>query len=92
MDIYYDVFKRYKQYPKGSILLYSIVIPEFRIIEKKWIVELNKCDYIKNKNEIGKEYFEGYYIIIINILTNIIYRHFIDKNFNILKIIDLKLT
>jgi hypothetical protein len=67
-----DIITRYKQYPKGSIMIYSIAIKNYKELEKKWIINLNKNKQFIKRNDIGREYFEGDYIIIINELMRLI--------------------
>lgn len=67
-----NIKRRYSQYPKGSILIYSIISKNFREIEKLWINKLKNNNELIKRNDIGMEYFEGNYITIINELTNLI--------------------
>lgn len=67
-----DIIKRYKQYPKDSVIIYSILCKNYREIEKKWIKKLNKNINLIKRKDIGREYFEGNYFNIINELTELI--------------------
>lgn len=67
-----DIIKRYKQYPKNSIIIYSVMLKKYHELEKKWLMNLNQNKNIINRNDIGREYFEGDYIIIINELMQLI--------------------
>ena len=51
--------ERFKQYPKGSILLFQMICSDCNYNEKQ-IIELFKNKYIHRK-DIGNEYFEGDY-------------------------------
>lgn len=67
-----NINKRVSQYPKGSLILFLLAIFNFRNIEKLWIKQLNDIKEIKNRKDIGREYFEGDYLIMINKLINIL--------------------
>lgn len=67
-----DIIRRFKQYPKNSILIYSILNENHREIEKKWLKQLNNNSKIKKREDIGREYFECNYKILIDELRNII--------------------
>ena len=62
--------KRFKQYPKNSILLCQIMCSDCDAMEKK-ILELFKKKYIRCKH-IGNEYFEGDYKSMIRDINSII--------------------
>lgn len=64
-----DVIRRYKQYPKDSKLIYTIIHYDYKNIEKKWIKKLDNNKKLIKCNNIGKEYYEGDYNLIINELT-----------------------
>lgn len=44
-----DIIKRYKQYPKNSIIIYSVMLKKYHELEKKWLMNLNQ-----NKNIINE--------------------------------------
>lgn len=67
-----DIIKRYKQYPKESILIYCIINENYYEMEKKWINRLNNNIKLKKRDDIGREYFEGDYNLIINDLIKLI--------------------
>lgn len=67
-----DIIRRFKQYPKNSILIYSILNENYREIEKKWLKQLNNNKKIIKRNDIGKEYFECNYLILIDELRDLI--------------------
>ena len=67
-----DLIKRFKQYPKNSIIKFSIMHDNYKEIERKWINILNNSDDIIKRKDIGSEYFQCNYIILINNLINII--------------------
>jgi hypothetical protein len=49
--------ERFKQYPKGSILLLQSICSDCHLIEKE-LIKLFKENF-KQRNDIGTEYFEG---------------------------------
>jgi len=62
--------KRFKQYPKDSILLYQIICDNCDFIEKNLIKEFkNKFTHCKT---IGNEYFKGNYKYMIDTIHNYI--------------------
>jgi hypothetical protein len=65
-----EKLKRYNKYPKGSHLLLHISCFDCDIIEKT-ILSIFKEKFI-HKKDIGYEYFEGNYIDMMRIITNII--------------------
>ncbi len=67
-----DIIRRFKQYPKNSILIYSIFNENHREVEKKWLKQLNNNSKIKKRKDIGREYFECNYTLLIDELRNII--------------------
>ena len=67
-----DIIRRYKQYPKGSRIFYTILNNNYKNVEKKWIKILNNNKILINRKDMGKEYYEGDYKELINELSNII--------------------
>jgi hypothetical protein len=67
-----DLIKRFKQYPKNSIIKFSIIHDNYKEIERKWINVLNNNEEIIKRKDIGSEYFQCNCIILINNLINII--------------------
>lgn len=67
-----DIIRRYKQYPKGSKIIYTIINNDYKNVEKKWIKILNNNKFLINRKDMGKEYYEGDYKELINELSNII--------------------
>jgi hypothetical protein len=65
-----DINRRFKEYPKGSKLLFNIVVKNMNLVESKLIKELS--DKMQRKLEYGNEYFEGSINEIIEIVNNII--------------------
>jgi hypothetical protein len=63
---------RINQYPKGSIIIFSVYVKNFRSIEKIWINLLDNNYRIKKKYEFGNEYYEAYKIDLINVLMRIL--------------------
>lgn len=61
-------FSRFNQYPKGSILLFQMICNNCKNIEKQVIELFKKSKDIKHRKDIGKEYFEGCYKNMINII------------------------
>jgi hypothetical protein len=57
-------FKRFYQYPKGSIILFQMICNDSKKLEKKLIINFKK-KYILRK-DIGNEYFEGNFINMID--------------------------
>ena len=62
--------KRIKQYPKGSMLLYQSICQNCGNIEKQIIKKFK--EEFKQRKDIGTEYFEGDYKIMIDIIYLII--------------------
>lgn len=58
--------KRFNQYPKGSILLIQLICNNCKNIEKH-IIKLFK-EQFKHRKDIGNEYFEGDYHIMIDVI------------------------
>lgn len=68
-----DYKKRLIQYPKGSILVFIIFNTNYKYVEKLWLNKLDNNNNLIKRTDIGKEYFEGNPMIIINeLLKNII--------------------
>ena len=72
--------ERFKQYPKGSILLFQMICSDCNDNEKQ-IIELFKNKYIHRK-DIGNEYFEGDYTQMMDDIYLIVTYNelFNDKN------------
>ena len=62
--------KRFEQYPKGSMLLLQIKCIDCKIIENI-ILKLFRENF-EQKKDIGKEYFQGNYKSMIDIIYNIV--------------------
>lgn len=64
--------RRFRNYPKGSKLLFYMKCFNRNSIsiENDIMNDLKKSEYIKQKNDIGKEYFEGNLKKIIEICYN----------------------
>ncbi len=62
--------KRFKQYPKGSILYYQRICNDCDKLEKE-IIKKFKIEF-KQVKDIGNEYFEGNVNKMINIINEII--------------------
>lgn len=56
--------QRFHQYPKGSILLFQMICSDCNYYEKK-VIALFKEEFILRK-DIGNEYFEGDYVLMID--------------------------
>ena len=63
-------YKRFKQYPNNSILLFQMQCENATRAEK-YIINIFK-NMFKNKREIGREYFEGESIEMINTIYSIL--------------------
>ena len=63
-------FKRFYQYPKGSIILFQIICKDCNKIENKIIIHF-KEKYIFRK-DIGNEYFEGNFINMMDDIYKIV--------------------
>lgn len=63
-------YKRFHQYPKGSVLLFQMICNNCENIENQIIKIFNKN--FKKRKDIGNEYFEGEYQIMIDIAYSII--------------------
>jgi len=61
--------KRFKNYPKGSILLFQMICKNCDVLEKT-LINIFKLKF-NNKTNIGYEYFEGDLLE----MTNIIYSY-----------------
>ena len=64
-----NVFKRFMDYPKGSILLFTVFTNNYKDIEKQLINSF--CITYKARPDIGREYFEGDYIDMAKKITEI---------------------
>jgi hypothetical protein len=62
--------ERFKQYPKGSVLLFQMICNNCRNIENQ-VINLFKQNF-KLRKDIGNEYFEGEYKNMIDIIYSII--------------------
>lgn len=67
-----DIIRRYKQYPKDSKIIYTIIHKKYKEIEKKWLLKLNDNKKLIKRKDIGQEYYEGDYNLIIKELSKII--------------------
>lgn len=67
-----DYKKRLANYPKGSILVFIIFNNNYKYSEKLWINKLDNNNNLIKRRDIGKEYFEGNPMIIIEELFKII--------------------
>ena len=63
-------YKRFRQYPKGSVLLYQMICNNCKNIEKLVLKKFK--DTFKQRKDIGNEYFEGDYKDMIHIIYLII--------------------
>lgn len=63
-------FKRFNQYPKGSILLFQMICDDCKNIETQ-VIKLFKQKF-KQRTDIGNEYFEGDYKNMIHIIYSTI--------------------
>jgi len=70
-------FKRFNHYPKGSILLFQMICSNCKNIEKNIITQFKK-NFNHQKN-IGNEYFEGDYKLMIDEIYNAIKNETINK-------------
>jgi len=83
-------YERFNQYPKGSILLFQIICNNCKHIEKI-IIKIFKEKFIQRK-EVGTEYFEGNYKIMIDIIYLILNkRNKIDLNENEIELYEKKI-
>lgn len=81
--------KRFSKYPKGSKLLFHIICNDCDKIEKLVIKEFK--NNFKQRTEIGTEYFEGDYKMMLNIIYNIFISD-INENINIDKKNDMNIN
>ena len=63
-------YKRFNNYPKGSLLLFQMICHDCRYMEKQ-ILLIFKDEFIPRK-DIGSEYFEGDYSVMIDIIYSIL--------------------
>ncbi len=63
-------YKRFNQYPKGSVLLFQMICNNCENIERDIIEKFKKK--FNQRKDIGNEYFEGDYKTMIDIIYNII--------------------
>lgn len=63
---------RTNQYPKGSIVIFSIYVKNFRSIEKIWIKLLDNNYRIKKRHDFGNEYYDADKLDLINVLMRIL--------------------
>ena len=68
-----DVLKRFKQYPKGSKLLYVVYCNDMIEGETKALALLGMM--FKQRKDIGKKSFEGDFASMIGALCNLICSH-----------------
>ena len=61
---------RFNQYPKGSVLLFQMICNDCKNIERQ-IIKLFKEKFIRKK-DIGNEYFEGNFQLMIDIIYSTI--------------------
>jgi hypothetical protein len=64
-----NVFKRFMQYPKGSVLLFTVFTNNYKEVEKELIKRF--CIAYKARPDIGREYFEGDYTDMAKKITEI---------------------
>lgn len=62
--------RRFRNYPKNSILLFQSICSDCSSIEKNIISKF--CVEFKQRKDIGIEYFEGNFMLMINCLMDII--------------------
>jgi hypothetical protein len=61
---------RFKQYPKGSVLLFQIICSNCNKMEKDVLKKFKEI--FKQRKDIGTEYFEGEYTKMIDIIYDIV--------------------
>lgn len=59
-------YKRFNQYPKGSVLLFQMICDNCRKMEKLVLKKFKET--FKQRKDIGNEYFEGEYKSMIDII------------------------
>ncbi len=77
------LFKRFSEYDKGSIVYYYIPINYSGLNETQVLNKLRKETNIKNRTDIGKEYFEGEYKLIEEIINKTCLDKKKDNDYNI---------
>lgn len=70
---------RFRQYPKGSVLLFQSICSECCSIEKKILTIF--CKEFKQRKDIGIEYFEGSSVVMLKCLLDIINQDCSDINY-----------
>lgn len=70
--------ERFNQYPKGSVLLFQMICNNCKNIEKLVIRRFKKI--FEHRKDIGNEYFEGDYKIMIDNIYLIIKNETLDNN------------
>jgi T5orf172 domain len=68
--------KRFQQYPKSSILLFQMICDDCNNIEKRVIEQFK--EKFNQRKDIGYEYFEGDYKVMINMIYLIISKEICD--------------
>lgn len=71
-----DIFNRIKNYPKGSQLLYMSMTPHKKIIETD-LIAFFKTKF-KHRTDLGREYFQGDYHKMRNLMHSYIDLHSFD--------------
>ena len=72
---------RFKQYPKGSILLFQIICSNCHKIEKNLIYIFKQ--QFKQYNDIGREYFEGDYKLMMDLIYKFVLNYTNVNNNNV---------
>jgi uncharacterized C2H2 Zn-finger protein len=67
-----DVMQRFKQYPKGSQLNFVMYVSEDNILGAEKIILCAFRDTFKHRTDIGKEYFEGDILDMVQTVINIL--------------------
>jgi hypothetical protein len=61
-----DNYERFNQYPKGSVLLFQMICNNCKNMEKLVLKKFKET--FKQRKDIGNEYFEGEYKVMIDII------------------------
>jgi len=65
-----SIEKRAKQYPKGSRVLFSEIVPDMHVCELDVLSSLRENPNVQERREYGSEYFHGDYRVIRDIVAS----------------------
>jgi hypothetical protein len=72
-----EQFTRFKQYPKGSVLLFQMICADCVQIERDVLIQMK--DLFTSETNIGREYFSGDYRKMVDVIYNVVKNECIDN-------------